>query len=142
MSSLLFESVKRIAIGMGIDLVFNCFSNFVQIHYYNIPVARVWKKCWLRHMLANLLVTMKIVPYTTQTLLSAFKHVKLGQNSIYSKIARCFKDNEKRALRYDMRGGWGAQRNTVNFIMEVREHKIYWGTGEQSFFRRNSTNVT
>ena len=90
MSSLFFESVKRIAIGMGIDLVFNCFSNFVQIHYYNIPVARVWKKCWLRHMLANLLVTMMIVSYTTQALLSAFQARDTGAKQYLLKNCTLF----------------------------------------------------
>ncbi len=40
--SFFYESLKRLAIGIGIDFFFNCLSNFVQIHYYNIPIGRVW----------------------------------------------------------------------------------------------------
>ena len=72
-SSLLLESLKRVAIGMGINFFFNCLSNFVQIHYYNIPIARVWTKHWKRHMLANFIIVIVIVSYFTQSLLSVFQ---------------------------------------------------------------------
>ena len=71
-SSFFFEALKRVAIGIGIDFLFNCLSNFVQIHYYNIPIARVWKKYWKRHVLAHLLIVMVTVSYFTRVLLSCF----------------------------------------------------------------------
>ena len=77
-SFLLFESLKRVAIGLGIDFFFNCLSNFVQIHYYNIPIARVWTKCWKRHMLANFIIVIVIVSYFTQALLSVFQARETG----------------------------------------------------------------
>ena len=77
-SSLLLESLKRVAIGMGIDFFFNCLSNFVQIHYYNIPIARVWTKYWKRHMLANFIIVIVIVSYFTQALLSVFQARETG----------------------------------------------------------------
>ena len=55
MSSFFFEAVKRVAIGVGIDFLFNCLSNIVQIHYYNIPIApRLEKSTGKRHVLAPL----------------------------------------------------------------------------------------
>ena len=47
---LLYEFLKRTAIGVLIEFIFNCLSNFVQIYYYNIPIGRVWKKYWKRHL--------------------------------------------------------------------------------------------
>ena len=55
-SSNIYESLGNIAIGIGIDFFFNVLSNFVQIHYYNIRISRVWSKYWKRHLLANLII--------------------------------------------------------------------------------------
>ena len=41
MSSFVFEALKKVAIGIEIDFFFNFLSNFVQIHYYNLPINRV-----------------------------------------------------------------------------------------------------
>jgi hypothetical protein len=68
--SFFYESLKRLAIGIGIDFFFNCLSNFVQIHYYNIPIGRVWTKYWKRHLLANFIVVLVIVSYFSPVLLS------------------------------------------------------------------------
>ena len=70
--SFLYESLTRVAIGMGIDFFFNCLSNFVQTHYYNIPVGRVWTMYWKRHMLANFIIVIVIVSYFSPVLLSVF----------------------------------------------------------------------
>ena len=86
MSSFFLEGLKRIAIGIGIDFFFNCLSNFVQIHYYNIPIARVWKKYWKRHVLANLIIVLVIVSYFTQALLSCLQTRESGANdTLYTK---------------------------------------------------------
>ena len=73
MPSFFLESLKRVAIGIGIDFFFNCLSNFVQIHYYNIPIARVWKKYGKRCVLANLIIVVMIVSYFTPVFLSCFQ---------------------------------------------------------------------
>ena len=64
---------KRIAIGVLIDLIFNCMSNYVQIYYYNIPIGRVWKKYWKRHLLANTIVILTIIAYFSEDFESIFR---------------------------------------------------------------------
>ena len=51
--SVVKTSLTRIGIGVGIEFVFNVLSTFVRIHWYNIPVARVWSKFWKRHLFVN-----------------------------------------------------------------------------------------
>ena len=89
MSSFFFESLKRVAIGIGIDFLFNCLSNFVQTHYYNIPVARVWKKYWKRHVLTHLLIVMVTVSYFTKVLLSCFQARESGANDTQYIVRNC-----------------------------------------------------
>ena len=88
-SSFIFEAVKRVAIGVGIDFLFNCLSNFVQIHYYNIPIARVWKKYWKRHVLAHMLIVMVTVSYFTTVLLSCFQARESGTNDGQYVVKNC-----------------------------------------------------
>ena len=38
------DAPKRVAVGIRIDFFFYCLTNFVQIYYHNIPIARVRKK--------------------------------------------------------------------------------------------------
>ena len=80
-SSFCLGFLKRVAIGMGIDFFFNCLSNFVQIHYYNIPVGRVWTKYWKRHMLANFIIVIVIVSYFSPVLLSVFQARETGTSN-------------------------------------------------------------
>jgi hypothetical protein len=68
-----YESLKRVAIGIGIDFLFNALSNFVQIHYHNIPIGRVWTKDWKRHVCANFIIITVIVSYFSTVLLSVFQ---------------------------------------------------------------------
>ena len=89
MSSFFFEALKRVVIGIGIDFLFNCFSNFVQIHYYNIPIARVWRKYWKRHVLAHLLIVMVTVSYFTRVLLSCFQSREFGANGRQYIVRNC-----------------------------------------------------
>lgn len=50
--TLSLEFLKRIAIAFGIDFIFHCLSNCIEMYYYNFPIGRVWKKntgndtCW------------------------------------------------------------------------------------------------
>ena len=85
----MYESLKRVAIGIGIDFIFNFLSNFVQIHYYNIPIGRVWSKYWKRHMLANFIIVMVIVSYFTQILLSVFRAREPGTSNEQYIIRNC-----------------------------------------------------
>ena len=80
-SSFCLESLKRVAIGIGIDFCFNCLSNFVQIHCYNIPVGRVWKEDWKRHMLANFIIVIVIVSYFSPVLVSVFQARETGTSN-------------------------------------------------------------
>ena len=91
MSPFFLVSLKRMAIGIGIDFFLNCLSNFVQIHYYNIPIARVWKKYWKRHVLANLIIVMMIVSYFTQlhVFLSSFQTRESGANDRLYTVRNC-----------------------------------------------------
>ena len=89
MSSFFFEALKRVAIGIAIDFLFNCLSNFVQIHYYNIPIARVWKKYWKRHVLVHLLIVMVTVSYFTRVLLFCFQSRQSGANDRQYIVRNC-----------------------------------------------------
>ncbi|XP_046857634.1 uncharacterized protein LOC124451044 [Xenia sp. Carnegie-2017] len=88
---LLLEFVKRISIGLGIDFIFNCLSNFVQMHYFNIPIGRVWKKYWKRHLLANIVVTLNIIAYYSLDFNSVFKaHFhEMREDSVKYPIRNC-----------------------------------------------------
>jgi hypothetical protein len=72
--TLVKSSLIRIAIGMGIELIFNFLSTFIRIHWHDIPIARVWSKYWKRHVLANGLIVVMLVFYFTQPLLAIFQH--------------------------------------------------------------------
>ena len=89
MMSFFLEALKRVAIGIGVDLFFNCLSNFVQIHCYNIPIARVWKKYWKRHVLANLIVAMVTMTYFTHVFLSCFRARTFGTNGRLYIVRNC-----------------------------------------------------
>ena len=89
LSSFLYESLTRVIIGLGIDFFFNCLSNFVQIHYYNIPVGRVWTKYWKRHMLANFIIVIVIVSYFSPVLLSVFQARETGTSNRQYIVRNC-----------------------------------------------------
>ena len=89
MPSFFFKALKRVAIGIGIDFLFNCLSNFVQIHYYNIPIARVWEKYWKRHLFAHMIIIVVIVSYFTEVLLSCFRARESVTNEIPYIVKNC-----------------------------------------------------
>ena len=66
------SSLIRIGIGLGIELAFNLLSNFIRIHWYDIPIARVWSKYWKRHIFANTIVLAPFVCYFTKPLLAVY----------------------------------------------------------------------
>ena len=89
MSSFLCESLKKVAVAVGIDFLFNCLSNFVETHYHNIPISRVWRKHWKRHVLANLIIVIVAVSYFTPVLLSVFR--ARGTTSGQYAVTNCTK---------------------------------------------------
>ena len=62
----------KIAISLAIDFVFNIISVFIQIHFYNIPMRKVWSKYWLRHVAANAFMIIMMVSYFGTSLMSVF----------------------------------------------------------------------
>ncbi|CAB4033022.1 Hypothetical predicted protein [Paramuricea clavata] len=71
--SVVKSSLTRIAIGLVIEFVFNFLSTFIRIHWYNIPITRVWSKYWKRHVLANGIVVAVLICYFTKPLLAVFQ---------------------------------------------------------------------
>ncbi|CAB3989533.1 Hypothetical predicted protein [Paramuricea clavata] len=69
-------SLTRIAINLALDFVFNMISVFIQIHYYDIPMRKVWLKYWPRHVAANALIIICMVSYFGPSLVSVFAGYK------------------------------------------------------------------
>ena len=69
-------SLTRIAISLALDFVFNMISVFIQIHYYDIPMRKVWLKYWPRHVAANALIIICMVSYFGPSLVSVFAGYK------------------------------------------------------------------
>ncbi len=76
------SSLTRIAIGLGIEFVFNFLSTFVRIHWHNIPIARVWSKYWKRHVFANGIIVAVLVIVFTDALVIIFQHRFAGNYHI------------------------------------------------------------
>ena len=72
--SVLRSSLFRIAIGLGIEFLFNFLSTFVRIRWHDIPMARVWSKYWKRHVFANAIAVVVLVCYFTKPLLKVFEN--------------------------------------------------------------------
>ena len=70
------NSLTRIAISLASDFVFNLISVFIQIHYYNIPMRKVWTRYWIRHVIANALIIIIIVSYFGPSLVRVFEGYK------------------------------------------------------------------
>ena len=71
--SVVRSSVIRVAVGLGIEFVFNILSTFLRLHWHNIPMARVWSKYWKRHIFANAVTVVVLVCYFTEPLLAVFQ---------------------------------------------------------------------
>ena len=78
------ESFIRIAIGLGIEFLFNFLTSFVRIHWHDIPMARVWSKYWKRHIFANGVIITPLICYFTKVLLTVFQHRVLGTPANYT----------------------------------------------------------
>ncbi|XP_046857623.1 uncharacterized protein LOC124451037 [Xenia sp. Carnegie-2017] len=91
MEPLLLEFLKRVAISFGIDFIFNCLSNQVQMYCYNVPISCVWRKYWKRHLLANVMVGLMVIAYFSADLITVFRtHFKTsGDSSIKYVLRNC-----------------------------------------------------
>ena len=65
-------SLIRMVIGLAIDLVFNCISVFIQIYYHDVPMRRVWFRCWKRHVIGNAIILVVLIVFFTPDILSVF----------------------------------------------------------------------
>ena len=64
----------RIAIGLGIELMFNFVSILIRIHGRDIPISRVWSKYWGRHMFATGITVAVLIGFFTKPLLAIFEN--------------------------------------------------------------------
>ena len=55
----------RVSIALSIDFVFNSFSFWLQMSYFNIAVVRVWKRKWRKHMVVGFILTSVTMCYFT-----------------------------------------------------------------------------
>ena len=82
-------SLMRIAIGLGIDFLFNIISVFIQIHFYDIPMRKVWWNFWARHLIANAFIFICIVSYFSTSLVDVFASRKYLSMFKESKLRNC-----------------------------------------------------
>ena len=82
-------SLMRVAIGLATDFLFNIVSVFVQIHFYDIPMRKVWSNYWPRHVTANAFVCVCIVSYFTPSLVSIFASRKYMSMFKESELRNC-----------------------------------------------------
>ena len=82
-------SLMRITIGLAIDFLFNIISVFIQIHFYDIPVRKVWSSYWPRLVTANSLVCICIVSYFSTSLVGIFASRKYMSMFKESKLKNC-----------------------------------------------------
>lgn len=77
------DSLVRIIIGLGIEFSFNCLSIFIEMHCCDVPIRRVWFKCWKNHLTANSIIFTAMVFYLTATVLTIYQ---TRMNDIHLKI--------------------------------------------------------
>ena len=65
-------SLIRVAISLAIDFAFNIMSVFIQIHFYDIPIQKIWMKYWRRHVIANAVMIIVFVAYFGTVLIMVF----------------------------------------------------------------------
>ena len=70
--TILKGSLIRISISFSIDFVFNVISVFIQVHFYDIPMGKVWQKYWRRHVFANAFMITLYISYFSPALVDVF----------------------------------------------------------------------
>ena len=81
---ILQETLKRVAIGLGIDMFFNTFSILVCDYMYNTPVQKIWKRNWKVHVMANAVTTAMTIWYFTSVLLTVV-HLRVEDSNYIIK---------------------------------------------------------
>ena len=66
------KSLVRIAIGLGIDFIFNCLSIFIQMRWCHVPLHTVWLNHWKYHMLVNVFALAIILIIYKPSLIAAY----------------------------------------------------------------------
>lgn len=70
-TGLFWEFLWRCLTGLGIDVIFNTISVWLQVMLFNIAVLRVWNsKNWRAHVTANAICTVMVALYFTEYLFS------------------------------------------------------------------------
>ena len=82
-------SLMRIAIGLAIGFLINIISLFIQIHFYDIPMRKVWSNDWPRHVTANAFIFICIVSYFSISLVGIFASRKYISMFKESKLRNC-----------------------------------------------------
>ena len=82
------DSLMRIAISLAIDFVFNIISVCIQIHFYDIPMQKVWVNFWQRHVTANAVMMIIVVSYFGASLVRVFASNDSYINTQY-KLKNC-----------------------------------------------------
>ena len=70
------DSLIRIVTSLGIDFVSNLLTVFIQVHFCNIPMQKVWQKYWRRHVTANALMIIIYVTYFANSMIHVFADSK------------------------------------------------------------------
>ena len=81
-------SLIRIAISCGIDFVFNIISMFIQIHFHDTHICKVWLKHWRRHVAANIFIIVCLALYFGTSLVTVFVDNKRLFSAEY-KLKNC-----------------------------------------------------
>ena len=68
------ELVRRSLSALVLEWLFGAIVVFVQTRYLNIPVSRVWRRRWKRHLLVALLTIVMIGLYFTEHLLGFIRN--------------------------------------------------------------------
>ena len=84
---MLKESLVRVSIAMIISFVSSCVAVFVQIHWHDIYLCRVWRKYWKRHLLANGIFLAVLVTNSTRVLLSVHSQVEMTNSGMKNCIS-------------------------------------------------------
>ena len=63
------EVVRRILVALAVEFVFNSIAVLFQIRYMNLPVIRVWRHNWRKHLILAFITTSITVVYYTEYML-------------------------------------------------------------------------
>ena len=70
---ILKDFIVKISVAMTVDLYFNSLSIFLQTHWYNVPIRRVWSKHWQVHLVVSFVTILMTVMYFSPVLLTVVR---------------------------------------------------------------------